>query len=115
MAQHGNAHYVKIWAILLGLLVASVLGPLLGHPIVTLVTAFGIAIVKAFLVAKNFMHLNIEKRIVGLILAVMLVLMALMVGGVAPDVMQHQGLNWENTSAKETVKAGQAHGEKAHH
>ena len=34
---------------------------------VTLITAFGIAIVKAYLVAKNFMHINVEPRFVGLL------------------------------------------------
>ena len=44
------------------LLVVSVAGPMLEIKIVTLITAFGIAVVKAYLVAKNFMHLNIEQR-----------------------------------------------------
>jgi caa(3)-type oxidase subunit IV len=67
---HAGPHrnYVKIWAILTGLLVVSVLGPMLGIRVVTLIAAFGIALVKAYLVAKNFMHLDIEKPIVGWLL-----------------------------------------------
>ena len=68
-AQHGSGHhrnYVKIWAILLGLLIISVLGPMLGIRLVTIITAFGIALVKAYLVAKNFMHLDVEKPFAGL-------------------------------------------------
>ncbi|GIT73411.1 MAG: hypothetical protein Ct9H300mP28_32250 [Pseudomonadota bacterium] len=34
-------------------------------PVITLITAFGIAIVKAFMVAANFMHLKFEKQLYG--------------------------------------------------
>ena len=44
---------------------------------ITLMTAFGIAVVKAYLVAANFMHLNIEKRYITYLLATMLMLMLL--------------------------------------
>lgn len=120
MSDAHKTNYVKIWGILLVLLVVSVVGPMFGIQIVTLITAFGIAIVKAYLVAKNFMHLDIEKRFVSYILATMVVLMVLMVGGIAPDVMKHDGQRWENTAAKAAVKAGQAshghgeHGQPAH-
>ena len=92
-AEH-EVNYVKIWAILLALLVVSIAGPFLGIEIVTLITAFGIAIVKAYLVAKNFMHLNIEPRYVVYLLTTMLVFMLLFFAGVAPDVMKHEGRNW---------------------
>ena len=45
----------------------SVAGPMLGVKWLTLITAFGIAIVKAYLVAKNFMHVNVEQRFVAYI------------------------------------------------
>ncbi len=92
-AEH-QVNYVKIWAILLCLLVVSVLGPFLGIKIVTLITAFGIAIVKAYLVAKNFMHLNIEPRYAVYLLTTMLVFMLLFFAGSAADVMKHEGTNW---------------------
>lgn len=109
-AAHGTPHnhehpnYVKVWAILVGLLVVSVCGPMLGIKAVTILTAFGIAIVKAYIVAKNFMHLNIERRFVVYLLLTMLAFMLLLFGAVAPDVMQHQGRNWENTGAKEEIE-----------
>jgi caa(3)-type oxidase subunit IV len=95
-AEHADheVNYVKIWAILLCLLVVSILGPFLGIKIVTLITAFGIAIVKAYLVAKNFMHLNIEPRYAVYLLTTMLVFMLLLFAGAAPDVMKHEGRNW---------------------
>ena len=118
-AAHDHAHeahgehthhpnYVKIWGVLLVLLVLSVAGPFLGIQLVTLITAFGIAIVKAYLVARYFMHINIEKRYVGMLVGSMIVLMVLMVGAVAPDVMHHDGANWHNQAAAETVKKGLA-------
>lgn len=112
-------NYVKIWGILLVLLVLSVLGPMLGHPMLTLFTAFGIAFVKAFLVIKYFMHLTVEKRYIGFLLLAMLAFMLVFVGGVAPDVMKHEGQRWTNTAAQDAVKrglaedaaAGEGHGE----
>ena len=91
-AHHGN--YVKIWAILCGLLFISVLGPTLEIQIVTLITAFGIALVKAYMVAKNFMHLNVQPRYAVYLLVTMLVFVLLFFAGVAPDVMNHEGDNW---------------------
>jgi caa(3)-type oxidase subunit IV len=96
-AAHAEAHhvnYVRIWQILLALLVISVLGPMVGIKIVTLITAFGIAVVKAYLVAKNFMHLNVQPRFVVYLLGTTLVFMLLFYAGAAPDVMKHAGDNW---------------------
>lgn len=103
-----SSHYVKIWAVLLALLVVSVLGPLLEIRIVTLLTAFGIAIVKAYLVAKHFMHIGLERRFVVYLLVAMLALMLIMVGGVSPDVFKHDGVRWENVGAKAAVERGEA-------
>lgn len=107
---HDASHYVKIWAILIVLFLVSVGGPLLGHPIVTLITAFGIAIVKASMVVKYFMHLDVEKRFVHYFLATALAFMFLFFAAVAPDVMKHSGTHWENVSAQETVQKGMAEG-----
>ena len=105
----GHEHnYVRIWAILCGLLVVSIVGPLFGIRLLTLITAFGIAIVKAYLVAKNFMHLNIEKRWVAYILLVMIAFMVVMFGGIAPDVMKHGGPTWHKTYT-EPATTGEAH------
>ena len=122
--DHGQAFYVKIWAILLVLLILSVLGPVIAPHVafgfleawmITLMTAFGIALVKAYLVAANFMHLNVEKKYISYLLGTMLMLMLLFFAGTAPDVMEHQGQNWENVSAKaETKRALEAQGATAH-
>ena len=79
---HPDSFYIKIWGVLLALLVVSVIGPELGIRIVTLINAFGITIVKAYLVVKNFMHIGEEKKYVGYLLITMLALMVLYtVGG----------------------------------
>ncbi len=107
---HAHTNYVKIWGILLALLVVSVLGPMLEIRVVTLITAFGIAVVKAYIVVKYFMHIGIEKKYVGYLLATMIALMVLMVGGISPDVLKHDGARWENVAAKKVVTEGQAKG-----
>lgn len=112
MSEHAHAHhrnYVKIWAILCVLLVISIIGPMVGIRAITLITAFGVAIVKAYLVARNFMHLDIEKKWVGYILLVMLAFMVVMFGGFAPDVLKDAGQQWQKTyiePAVETEPAG---------
>jgi caa(3)-type oxidase subunit IV len=88
-------HYVRIWAILVILLVISVLGPMLEIRLVTLLTAFGIAVVKAYLVAKNFMHINVEQRFVPYAMVTCLVFMLLLFAGTAPDVMKAEGTGWQ--------------------
>jgi caa(3)-type oxidase subunit IV len=98
-ADHGDAaaheaHYKKIYAILLVLLVISFFGPWLGIRWLTLVTAFGIAIYKAWLVAKHFMHLTVQPRYVIYMLSTVLVFMLLFYAGTAPDVMEHEGAHW---------------------
>ena len=114
-AAHPPTNYVKIWAILCGLLVVSVVGPMFEIRVVTMVTAFGIAFVKAYLVATRFMHVHLEKKLVPYMLGTMLALMALMVGAMSPDVMKHEGARWENTAAKESVKRGMLLHPGAHH
>ncbi len=111
--EHGGAgqhahhpDYVKIWAILLVLLVVSVAGPFVGIQIVTLLTAFGVAIVKAYLVVKNFMHIDIAAKYVTYFVVTALVFMFLLFAGAAPDVMKPAGRNWE----KPSWIAGTAHG-----
>ena len=117
----GN-HYVRIYLLLLVLLAVSIVGPVIGGGLdkhveifgrqvslgitLTLVTAFGIAIWKASLVIRHFMHLSIERPIAKIFLAASVLLLALFWGGVAPDVQLHDGRMWENLAAKEAVDRG---------
>jgi caa(3)-type oxidase subunit IV len=98
-AEHGHhPNYVKIWAILCVLLAISVAGPFVGIKAVTLITAFGIAVVKAYMVAENFMHINFARRYVTYLVVTCLVFMLLFFAGTAPDVMRHEGWHWEKPS-----------------
>ena len=95
--RHDETNYVAIWGVLCALLGVSVLGPMVGIRFLTLITAFGIAIVKAYMVCRYFMHLSIEKKWVVYILGFMLALMVIFFGGVAPDVSRPEGLRWQKT------------------
>src|SRR6266851_3860629 len=99
--QHPN--YVKIWAILVVLLIVSVLGSMTHIREVVLIAAFGVALVKAYLVAKNFMHVNVEKRWVPYLLIMCLLFIAILFAGVAPDVMKHSGLNWTKNPVNQSA------------
>jgi caa(3)-type oxidase subunit IV len=101
---HHDSSYVKIWAILLALLIVSVVGPMAEIPILTLVTAFGVAGVKAYLVIKHFMHLNVEPKFVAYALTTCLAFMLLLFAGTGPDVMRHDGQNWSNLAAHAEVE-----------
>lgn len=103
---HHDVNYKKIYFTLLFLLVVSIIGPEFGILWVTLVTAFGIAVVKAYLVIENFMHLRWEKRLMKWMLTSSLVVMALMFFGIAPDVMRHEGRNWVNEAAIAATERG---------
>jgi len=94
-AAHEHPNYWRIYFLLLGLLCVSVAGPMFGIKVVTIITAFGVACYKAYLVAKNFMHVNLEKPFVSYLLLTVVVFMLLFFAGAAPDVMKRQGTRWE--------------------
>ncbi|MBI4484795.1 MAG: hypothetical protein HY655_02180 [Acidobacteria bacterium] len=78
--HHAETSYVAIWGVLCALLGTSVLGPMVGVRFLTLIAAFGIAIVKAYLV---------------------------FFGGVAPDVLEHEGLRWQKTYVEPATSGGE--------
>ena len=91
---HLHPNYIKIWYWLLVLLVISSVGPLLEIPLVTLITAFGIAVVKSFMVASYFMHLKFEKKIIWLLLLMSVCLLGVFFFGVGSDIMMTEGDQW---------------------
>jgi caa(3)-type oxidase subunit IV len=115
--------YTKIYLTLVALFLVSWAGPFIGGLVhsksLVLVTAFGIALVKAHLVCANFMHLNVEKKYIVYLLTAALGFMFLFYAGVSPDVMEHHGRNWENVAAQQEVaralKAAAAGSEHAEH
>jgi caa(3)-type oxidase subunit IV len=114
--DHSPKKYIKIWAILLVLLGVSIVGPLAGHKWLTLITAFGIALVKAGIVCAYFMHLNIEKKIAWYLLTATLLLLLIFFTGVAPDVMKPSGQNWKSIYHEPTKEESAVHhGDHAEH
>jgi caa(3)-type oxidase subunit IV len=91
---HPHPNYIKIWYWLLVLLAVSVAGPMLEIPAITIITAFGIATVKAYLVAANFMHLKFEKKIIWFLLILSICLLGVFFFGTAPDLMMTEGDQW---------------------
>ncbi len=123
---HEPSHYIKIYLILLVLLGVSIVGPEIGIQWVTLVTAFGVAVVKAYMVAVNFMHINLTPRYVIYAVTTTLVFMLLFFAGTAPDVMKSSGTNWKKPAWIEAERAyaagevggaghGEGHGDDAGH
>jgi caa(3)-type oxidase subunit IV len=116
--EHGNSYYIKIWGVLVVLLIISVLGPMAEIRALTLVTAFGIAAVKAYLVAQKFMHLNEAPKFVTYLMVTCLVFVLLFFATTAVDVMRPTGDNWEKPAwlaeASAAEKAAE-HGESGGH
>ncbi|MEE3328051.1 MAG: cytochrome C oxidase subunit IV family protein [Myxococcota bacterium] len=94
MSEEHHTSYVKIWAILVVLLAISVAGPELEILWVTLVTAFGIAFVKAYIVVQKFMHLGHAPKFVTYVMVTCLVFMLLFIAGTASDIYKSNGENW---------------------
>ena len=74
--------------------------------VVLLIAAFGVALAKAYLVAKNFMHVNVEKRWVPYLLIMCLLFVVILFAGVAPDVMKQGGLHWSKNPAAQSAPSG---------
>jgi caa(3)-type oxidase subunit IV len=74
--------------------------------ITVLVTAFGIAFVKAYFVIAYFMHLKFEIKYVQYMLGTTVVFMLLFFSAVAPDVMRHDGAcqRWAEVEGKKVCK-----------
>ena len=117
---HEHPNYWKVYFVLLALLLVSITGPMIGIKAVTLVTAFGIAVVKAYMVARNFMHINLEKPYITYLMLTCLVFMLLFFAGTAPDVMKKEGTQWQKpawlaaAAAHAAAAAAHGSGESAH-
>ncbi len=110
-SEHSHPDYRKIYLTLLVLFVISVAGPWLapGVKIIVLLTAFGIAIVKALLVASNFMHLKTERKYIWHLFIISIVFLFVLFAGVAPDVMNKHGNNWVKYSQPSKLQPQTSH------
>lgn len=122
MAGHNSPSYFKIYLLLLVLFVVSVAGPevaelldLKGAPrlILVLVTAFGIALVKAYYVCAYFMHLKFEKIYAPYILFSMVAILLVFFFGTATDSMKSEGQNWTKIYQEPEVSED-GHGDATH-
>ncbi len=109
MAGHKHPSYLKIYIILVVLFSISVAGPEIApvfgafaKPIV-LITAFGIAIWKAYLVCAYFMHLKFEKIYAPYILLACFSLLIVFFFGTATDAMFANGHNWVKPQSEEAA------------
>ncbi len=107
-SSHAHPRYILIYGSLLVLLLISIFGPMLGIKAVILITAFGIAVVKALMVCAYFMHLKFEKKYVWWILLMALAFLLVLFVGVAPDVMKKEGVNWTNPGLGQPAAAAEA-------
>jgi len=97
-AAHEGPSYFKTYVTLMVLMFLSLIGAWIGAQVeilaITLISAFGIAVVKAYLVAARFMHLNIEKRYIVYMLTTCLAFMFLFYTAIVSDIQNDTGANW---------------------
>lgn len=109
MSEHGHTNYKKIYWILMVMFIISVIGPeVTENKALILISAFGIAAVKAIIVAGYFMHLATEKKFIWYGFITSLALLFLFVIAVAPDIMKKEGHNWKSNIVVEATET--AHG-----
>ena len=115
MSEEHHTNYIKIWGILVVLLCVSVIGPMFEIQWLTLVTAFGIAVVKAVIVARKFMHIDLEPRFVTYMAVTALVFILLFFAGTSPDVMRDTGSGWTKPAWIQAEADYAAQGPAVHH
>ena len=82
--SHGR-HYLMIWIWLLAHLVISVAAALVLPKHLALALIFAVAIVKALLVARNYMHLKNERAIIYAMVFIPLAFIAILFFALFPD------------------------------
>ncbi len=88
--EKAHPNYVAVWFLLVGLMVASVTISLFHFSeSATVVVIFTIAVVKAVLVALNFMHLRFERLLIYSLAIVPLVLFFILTAVLFPDIALH--------------------------
>lgn len=85
--------YVWIWLVLMALLGAGVLFAYVDIPLLANVLVFAVAIVKAIIVLRNYMHLRWEPKFVTLALVGALACIAIFFLLLLPDMVLRDGWN----------------------
>jgi caa(3)-type oxidase subunit IV len=86
-AEHHGPSYITIWYILIGLLGLGLLGMGIGNKYLAIGFIFLIAIVKAILVGRYYMHLKTEASIVYVIFFVPVLLLFVLAFLLVPDII----------------------------
>ncbi len=82
---HGHPNYLKIYLILLGLFVLSVLASFLHTPILIFIAVFVISVIKGSMVLLYFMHLRWEPNLIWIMLGLALLTLFFLIVGLYPD------------------------------
>jgi len=85
MSDSHTRHYLMIWIWLLALVVLSVAAASILPKTQALVLIFAVAVVKALLVARNFMHLKNERAIIYALVLVPLAFIIILLFALFPD------------------------------
>ncbi len=86
-----HANYVRIWVWLVALVAASLAASFLpGGRTVAVVAIFAAAVVKALLVARHYMHMRFEGRLIYAIALVPLAFVVILALALFPDFVLHR-------------------------
>jgi len=85
IGEQNRPNYFGIWIALLGLVAISIAASIVLPKSLALLLIFAVAIVKALLVALNYMHLKYEKLLLYIIAIVPLVIVIILLFALFPD------------------------------
>ena len=85
MSDSHSRHYLMIWIWLLALVVLSVAAASILPKTQALVLIFAVAILKALLVARNYMHLKNERAIIYAMVLIPLTFVIILLFALFPD------------------------------
>jgi caa(3)-type oxidase subunit IV len=89
MSNARSRHYLMIWYWLMALVIVSVLAAFFLPKFHALVLIFAVAIIKALLVARNYMHLKNERAIIYAMALVPLAFVLIFLFTLFPDFVYH--------------------------
>jgi caa(3)-type oxidase subunit IV len=89
MSNAHSRHYLIVWFWLLALVIFSVAAASVLPKVQAMALIFSIAIIKAFLVARHYMHLKNEKALIYAIALVPLAFVIIFLFGLFPDFVYH--------------------------
>ena len=89
MSNARSRHYLMIWYWLMALVIVSVLAAFFLPKFHALVLIFAVAIIKALLVARNYMHMKNEKAIIYAMALVPLTFVIIFLFALFPDFVYH--------------------------